>query len=824
MTKKLNTFIWIGLLAFYSTVLFATPETLKAKQNQVRIAVMGQGDFHPDRAVRGNVRSLPDDLAARLIEHLSATKRFEVVERTALRRVVREQGFSKKKSVTDLDKVIEETVDNLPDLNGWTITAAGAVADHNDFLKEFRDLGTTVGVDYIVYAVLEKHQASTQTKAIPFSDKGRVQVKSQVDARLRLRVIETKQGRIIGADSIHTQISESVFSGKQSSQDAYSMYDHLGSEAAISVLDMVFPPTVVSKSPWVINRGTNERVQQGDRYTLVREGKEIKDAAGMVIGRVRSDVGVIEVAQVQATLAVVSLLEGELAIHDLVVPIATEIEAAREATPLKNPASSTKQALPRLAVGLVKVHSTATTGVDANKHISSFTDTLISNLVQTKRFQLIDRQEIDQLLDEQVAQAMAGNREMPSALGQLKGADYLVIGSIARFEIDKKIIKLPNSSRVFTMHEGRVEGNMRIVDARTGDILESKKISVIEKVKKATSPDILFTQLADAYASQVTVNLMNAIYPIKIAAIVSGVAYINRGTDGGLYTGEILTVVRPGQAIIDPDTNVQLGFAETEMGELTLVEVEGARSKAPVAGLALQTGDILKRQLSSKGLRGGQGVANGASARTGGSADVAGKKALTLAVGQIRINPRVDKAVLDQRYSSRMTNDLMVKLSQFSEFDVMERAEVDQILDEKAFVAIANGSSIEGKLGELAGADYLVSAAIDVFKLRTEISKIPYSDEMQTRYYGTVEATARMMDVHTGKLVSAVKVRIDERLKKVSSDAMAINNLIDKFSTELTGRIRADLVSRQDGEAVKPVEKAGITQSKKVNKVKRPNF
>lgn len=824
MTNKLNTFIWVGLLAFYSTALLAAPETLKAKQNQVRIAVMGQGDFHPDRAVKGNVRSLPDDLAARFIERLSATKRFEVVERTALRRVVREQGFSKKQSATDLDKVIEKTVDNLPDMNGWTIAAAGAVADHNDSLKEFRDLGTTVGADYIVYAVLEKHQTSKQTKAIPFSETGRVQVKNQVDARLRLRVIETKQGRIIGADSIHTKISESVFNGTESSQDAYSMYDHLGSEAAISVLDMVFPPTVVSKSPWVINRGVNERVKQGDRYTLVREGKEVKDAAGVVIGRVRSNVGVVEVAQVQATLAVVSLLEGELAINDLVVPIVAEMKVDTVSTPLKNPSSSTKQALPRLAVGLVKVHSTATTGVDASKHISSFTDTLISNLSQTKRFQLIDRQEVDQLLDEQVAQAMAGNREMPSALGQLKGADYLVIGSIARFEIDEKTIKLPSSSRVFTMHEGRVEGNMRIVDARTGEILESKKISVIEKVKKATSQNILFTQLADAYASQVTVNLMNAIYPIKIAAIVSRVAYINRGIDGGLYIGETLKVVRPGQAIIDPDTNVQLGFAEEKIGELTLDEVEGARSTASVGPLPLQIGDVLKRSAGLKGLRSGQTVANDASTRTGGKADVEGDKALTLAVGKVRINPRVNKAILDQSYSSRMTNELMVKLSQLQEFDVMERAEIDQVLDEKTFIAISGGTSIEDKLGELQGADYLVSSAIDAFKLRTETSKIPYSDERQTRYFGTVEATARLIDVHTGKLVSAVKVRINERLRNVSTEEIAINDLIDMFSSELTDRIKENLVSRQKGDAVTLVEKREVVQPKQVNKVNRPNF
>ena len=37
----------------------------------------------------------------------------------------------------------------------------------------------------------------------------------------------------------------------------------------------------------------------------------------------------------------------------------------------------------------------------------------------------------------------------------------------------------------------------------------------------------------------------------------------------------------------------------------------------------------------------------------------------------------------------------MVKLSQFPEFDVMERAQIDQVIDEKAFTSIAQGGSLQ---------------------------------------------------------------------------------------------------------------------------------
>lgn len=813
----------------FSGPISAVPNTLDAQPKQVRIVVMGQGDFHPDRAVPGNVRSLPDGLAARVIEHLTATRRFEVVERTALRRMVREQQFGKAREVTDLDRVIEKSVQNLPDVSGWTIAAASTAADHNDRLKAFTDLGSAVGADYMVYAVLEQHRGDITTKAIPFSDQKRQVVEKGVDARLRLRVIETTQGRIIGADSIRTRISESIFTGREATQDEYSMFDHLGQKAAASVLDMVFPPRLVNENPWVINRGANEQVRVGDRYRIEREGQEIRDTSGVVIGKLRSEVGLAEVSQVQDTLSIVTPVNGTFAVHDLALPQRQAMMPEKTSTavpPLKKTALVTGVDKPRLAVGLVKSRSTASTGIDVNKHIPAFTDTLISRLVQTRRFQLIDRQEVDQLLDEQLAQAMAQNSDMPSAMGRLEGADYVVIGSVSSFLLEEINARLPGSSRVVVSHKGHVEGNMRIVDARSGDIIESQKVSVTQTIRKAGSEERIITELADAYADQVTVNLMNALYPIKVAAVVSGVAYINRGTDGGLSRGETLRVVRPGQPITDPDTGVLIGHDETELGEVVLAEVEAAGAKAPVGSLVLKRGDLLKRLAGNQRRRSGQATREAPPARSGGDADQPDGKALTLAVGEVMANPMAHNKRLLNANTVRITNDLMVKLSQYPEFDVMERAEIDQVLDEKAFTAIAADISQTEGLRELQGADYLVHAAIDDFMVRSESSKIPYTGEIQLRFYGTAEATVRMIDVHTGKLSSAIKLRLDDRLKGVQSHAMATNDMIDRLTTEIATRINDDLTARQRGEPV-PVSRRASTaepSSQSAPKVNTPNF
>lgn len=775
------------------------------------IGVVATSDFIPDRTnnLKSQELGLPDVLADRIIEHLSKSKRFSVVERAALRRVVLEKRFGKDLTNTYLDRTLDKAIDAMEAVEGSTVGTTGSLADNNDIVKDFQDLGSAVGADYIVLGKLEKLNRTTEETAIPFSSDGRTVRRNTTDARLRLRMIDVKSGTVLGVVSLRTKVPESLFDGKLSDTDEFTFYDHLGQIAASKVLDTVFPAQIVSVKPLVISRGLNDGTKEGDVYIVKREGKEIKDRSGIIIAKLKSDIGRVEVVTPQETVSIVKSVAGnDFNQGDLVY---LEVESSGlptiVATAAKIPLTGRTDGqigsskLPRLAVGMVKSGSTDAKGNEAEKNTPIFTDTIISRLTQTKRFQLIDRQEVDQLLTEQLAQALAENRDMPSAMGTLKGADYIVYGSLASFSIEEKTTQLPGSSRSFTSKVGHVEGNMRIVDARSGDIMASRKISVVKKIDDTAEGARKVTALADAFAEQVVMLLMNSVYPIKVAAVADdGTIYINRGADGGLNLDEVLDVFRPGKPIIDPDTGVQLGVEEKVIGQLKITEVEDARSKGitTMEGVAITTGDILKRSqirdvaqmnLTSLPARAG-GILPGGMQKGVASE----RKKYTLAFGKLKINPTARTNGFDEGYAKRMRDDLIIKLTNTNRFVVMERGEeVDQVLDEKAFQAIVTGGDIKNRLGEFVGADYIIHGEVTNFYTQTNKKKVSYLDEETISTNGVAEGVFRIIDVHSGAVISADKVRYSMKVSNADDITQVMSNLLNSFTTKSVAAIVARL-------------------------------
>jgi curli biogenesis system outer membrane secretion channel CsgG len=365
--------------------------------------------------------------------------------------------------------------------------------------------------------------------------------------------------------------------------------------------------------------------------------------------------------------------------------------------------------------------------------------------------------------------------------------------------LGEEVTQLPNSSRTFKRKIGYVEGNMRIVDARSGEIMESRKISVKEAIDaEAQEGGRIVSTLANAYAEQVVLILMNAIYPIKVAAVGGdGTIYINRGDDGGIFVGETLDAFRPGQPVIDPDTGVQLGVEETLIGQVVINEVEDARSKGTIAvGKGILAGDIVKRSAEMRGkrtaqtqmpARSGSGVAlPGVSS---GSSEKKQSGKTTLAVGILKVNRNARTDGLADGHVKRMTDDLIVKLTNTNRFLVMDRQEVDQILDEKAFEAMVSGGDIHDRLQKLVGADYLIHGEISNFYSTTQRKKVPFLDEKQIRVSGIVEGTFRIVDVHAGGVIAADKVRINERIKPAGDATQVMSDLMDRFITEAVSLI-----------------------------------
>jgi curli biogenesis system outer membrane secretion channel CsgG len=777
---------------------FAANNDLRTEKDQAYDKVNRDNGYDPEAV------GLPEVLADAILEQLTKSKRFVPVERKTLRTAVLEQRFGKQITDSYLDRTLDKAIQDMDTFEiggGLAMGATTAGAKYNDLLHDFKDLGSAIGANFLVLGNLHQLGSATASTSVPLSEDGRTVTKKTAESRLRLRVIDASSSTVVGADSLHLKVSSMLFQGGKESPNDFEFMERVAKEAANKILDIVFPAKVVSLEPMVISRGSNDGVAVGDEFSIVREGKEIQESSGAVIARLKNEVGTVRVTQVQETIAIVEtegssdIISGDLAVRTVYEPPAPPAVAAVPLVPSKAAGN-----LPRVAIGLVKADSTAKTGPEAGKHVPLFTDTIITRLVGSRRFTVIDRQEVDQLLDEQMAQALAENRDLPSVMGALKGCDYLILGSLQNFSMEEQVIKLPNSSRVMKVLDGFAEGNIRLVDARSGDIMESRKITVEKQLEIQGGKERMSASLADDFAAEVVAVLLNSVYPIKIAAVLpDGDVYVNRGADGLLNSGTIFEVMQLGEKVLDPDTGVELGVIESRIGQIELLSVEENRSLGRITeGAEIKTGDKLKRVRDAgtvdenvAGKRSGgvlQGGAVSAQVERSGSVQPPKGKA-TLALVKITLNARQKFddnsriSVVQDGTMDQLTDVMADGLAKTNRFALMERREVDQIVDEKAFQAVSQGGDIRDYLKELQGADYLVVGELTNFYLYIKKSKVPYLDVMQVDYTGFIEGNQRIVDGHTSEVIATDKIRIKRKFKNIGIEEIR-TQLIDQYAFE----------------------------------------
>ena len=602
MQTTIRTFnvLLLGLLA-----LFAGCDKLEQQfgvlgDKKPVVAVLGLNDFLPDRVIN-DPKGLPDDLAARVIEHLTRSNRFEVLERNALRKVVLEQRFGQNPRKTFLDRMLDAAIEQLPEVSGDTARAVGGWANYNDLVKDYQDLGTAVGADYLVFAVLEKAQEKQNMLDLPYSSWKIAQ--NVRDARVRLRIIDVETGKILAADSFRLRERAFNTTREERERDGYSLLDDLGLITAREVLDVISPPEIVSEDPLVINRGRNDGYREGEVLTVVRAGKAVQDSTGVELERIMTPVGKIRVAKAQDLIAIVEPLEGEAKKGDRVrsdhllgrqALRRQRIEAARAGAETETGGHS-KGPL-RLAVGRFRIACR----VPFPRHHGEerLRDQLLVKLSHSNRFQLLERQQMEQLLDEKLFDAVTSDTDLAPYLAELADADYFVLGSVDRFDVAVQTRRIPYVDRIEKDHYGLVEATLRIVDVHSGKVLGAEKVSIRdllpadEPIDSLTAYDTLFDKMSGAMVTR----LVQRIYPMKVLAVApSGEIYLNRGEDGGLTVGDRLTIYRPGQEMIDPDSGLSFGRMESRVAVVEIQEVEPFRAKAKIVeGETIQKGDIAK--------------------------------------------------------------------------------------------------------------------------------------------------------------------------------------------------------------------------------------
>ncbi len=202
---------------------------------------------------------------------------------------------------------------------------------------------------------------------------------------------------------------------------------------------------------------------------------------------------------------------------------------------------------------------------------------------KNRKFTLVSRKKdvLQDIREEQEfakSDLTAGNA---AAEGQIKNANFLILPTVQDFKFYRSSTPVPNLENKYVRRDsGMLEINAQVIDTATGGIKTTFYLKSsfatgksIVNSKRGVPNSIHFTKMAKKVAAQMTDQLVDTVFPMRILNIQGKQVYINRGKDGGLKKGDILKVFRPGIELIDPDTGESLGSAETEIGQIKVTRI-----------------------------------------------------------------------------------------------------------------------------------------------------------------------------------------------------------------------------------------------------------
>jgi len=250
-----------------------------------------------------------------------------------------------------------------------------------------------------------------------------------------------------------------------------------------------------------------------------------------------------------------------------------------------------------------------------NTKADNFQTMLETQLIKTQRFTVMERNRVDEVLAEQGLNNEFGDAQTAQGGFNVGGVDYLVYGAITKFGQTKKVMATGGFSTAQLVTE--FVADIKVVDASTGEIRKAETAEVELKTAGAVSTGDFASGNADAdplsdaqraAAKKVAAIIATGIFPLEV---VKGgdTIYLNYG-DAILDAGDVLTVFRPGEELIDEATGINLGAEETVVGSIKVTEATAKCSKASlISGAEPERGDLARIDRKSSDASSSQGQA-----------------------------------------------------------------------------------------------------------------------------------------------------------------------------------------------------------------------
>ena len=251
---------------------------------------------------------------------------------------------------------------------------------------------------------------------------------------------------------------------------------------------------------------------------------------------------------------------------------------------------------------------------------SGLTEMLITALLESKRFIVLDRKTIEDFATERALPNT--DPATVSKAGRLLGAQVIVKGAVTEISFKRSggggnlVSEVIDGTVVNSV--ATVAIDLRIIDVDTGQILDS--VRAVGKVgSKLMSLNLKLEDVKIGVASfdngplgfAVRAAVTEAVKKIaerveklpweaRIAEVVDEDGqiqlYLNAGTEAGLKVGDVLEVTRLGRVITDPDTGLVIGRTRGKaIGTCRIQSVEPKLSMAiPIEGTGFQREDVVR--------------------------------------------------------------------------------------------------------------------------------------------------------------------------------------------------------------------------------------
>ncbi len=240
-------------------------------------------------------------------------------------------------------------------------------------------------------------------------------------------------------------------------------------------------------------------------------------------------------------------------------------------------------------------------------------DELITQLVNSGRFSVIERRQLDAILAEQnLGQSGRINPATAAQIGGVLGVQVVLVGSITQFSIERKSGGIGRFSASYSQAETVMD--VRVINTSTAEILSVAEGNGKKRFGGVRFRDVNFQQDFDAGLAQEAlrpaiediveelvgrIEDLAALAPVVAAGSVVGVRngsiYIDRGENFGVEVGHRFDVYRVVDIIRDADGN-ELDRVTEQVGVIEVTRVLSQSAIGRIVDGQAKQGDTVRGQ------------------------------------------------------------------------------------------------------------------------------------------------------------------------------------------------------------------------------------